>query len=146
MSADCRTPRRAAASAVDGWRWAGRVFLVLLLVFTVAADGLDVLTSIKTRFAAMQYPPQWWPAEPTLRELHAAARSRTNSVGQDFLRYFWNSLCVSTLTTILGVVVAVPAAYAFSRFRFPGRDLPVLRGAAAQHVPGRHLPRCRSSS
>ena len=32
-----------------------------------------------------------------------------------------NSLVVSTLTTILAVLVAVPAAYAFSRFRFPGR-------------------------
>ena len=45
-----------------------------------------------------------------------------NSVGQDFLRFFWNSLIVSTLTTILSVLVAVPAAYAFSRFSFPGRQ------------------------
>ena len=27
-----------------------------------------------------------------------------------FLRYFWNSLYVSTITTVLAVVVAVPAA------------------------------------
>lgn len=32
-----------------------------------------------------------------------------------------NSAWVSTATTIVGVIVAVPAAYAFSRFRFPGR-------------------------
>src|SRR6476660_9893433 len=34
-----------------------------------------------------------------------------------------NSLWVSFATTVLGVIVAVPAAYAFSRFRFPGRNL-----------------------
>ena len=79
-----------------------------------------VLTSIKSQFAAMQYPPQWWPAEPTL-DNYIKLLDPSNSVGQDFLRYFWNSLYVSTATTILGVVVAVPAAYAFSRFRFPGR-------------------------
>ncbi len=45
----------------------------------------------------------------------------TNSVGQDFLLYFWNSFYVALATTFLGVVVAIPAAYAFSRFRFPGR-------------------------
>jgi multiple sugar transport system permease protein len=45
-----------------------------------------------------------------------------NSVGQDFLHFFWNSLFVSTITTILSVIVAVPAAYAFSRFSFPGRN------------------------
>src|SRR5581483_12053602 len=33
------------------------------------------------------------------------------------------SIWVSFATTVLGVVVAVPAAYAFSRFRFPGRNL-----------------------
>ena len=80
-----------------------------------------VLTSLKTQFAAMQYPPQWWPAEPTLEQLLASCSIPPNTVGQEFLRYFWNSFYVSLMTTILGVVVAVPAAYAFSRFRFPGR-------------------------
>lgn len=68
----------------------------------------------------MQYPPQWWPNEPTLQS-YTKLLDPNNKVGADFLRYFWNSLYVSTLTTVLGVGVAVPAAYAFSRFRFPGR-------------------------
>ena len=48
--------------------------------------------------------------------------SPTSEIGGQFLRYMWNSIYVSTLTTIFGVGVAVPAAYAFSRFRFPGRN------------------------
>jgi len=112
--------RPVRARRVDGWRWAGRVFLVFLLLFTVAPMAWMLLTSLKTGFAAMQYPPQWWPAEPTLQN-YTKLLDPTGSIGQDFLRYFWNSMLVSTLTTVLAVVVAVPAAYAFSRFRFPGR-------------------------
>lgn len=113
--------RRAPARiAVDGWRWAGRVFLVFLLIFTVMPMAWMFITSLKTGFAAMQYPPQWWPAEPTLSN-YARLLDPTNSIGQDFLRYFWNSIWVSTVTTVLSVIIAVPAAYAFSRFRFPGR-------------------------
>ena len=106
---------------IDWWRWAGRFFLAFLLIFTMVPMVWMVLTSIKSQFAAMQYPPQWWPAEPTLAN-YRKLLDPTNPVGQDFLRYFWNSLYVSVATTILGVAVAVPAAYAFSRFRFPGRN------------------------
>lgn len=111
-------PRRR----IDGWRWGGRFFLVLLLVYTVVPMAWMLITSLKTGFAAMQYPPQWWPAEPTLDNYTRLLDPR-GSVGRDFLRYFWNSLVVSFATTILAVIVAVPAAYAFSRFRFPGRNV-----------------------
>ena len=106
---------------IDGWRWSGRLFLTFLLGFTVMPMAWMFITSLKTGFAAMQYPPQWWPAEPTL-ENYWRLIDPSSSVGQDFLHYFWNSMWVSTLTTVLAVAVAVPAAYAFSRFRFPGRN------------------------
>ena len=105
---------------IDLWRWGGRIFLFLMLVYTVVPMAWMFLTSLKTGFAAMQSPPQWWPAEPTLGN-YIKLLDPADSIGQDFLRYFWNSLWVSSLTTILAVFVAVPAAYAFSRFRFPGR-------------------------
>jgi len=106
---------------IDGWRWAGRLFLVLIVGFTVMPMIWMIITSLKTGFAAMQYPPQWWPSSPTL-ENYTRLLDPSGKIGQDFLHYFWNSLWVSTITTILAVVVAVPAAYAFSRFRFPGRN------------------------
>lgn len=105
---------------IDWWRWAGRVFLVFMLIYTVVPMAWMVLTSLKGGFAAMMFPPQWWPAEPTLNN-YIRLLDPSDSIGRDFLRYFWNSLWVSSLTTILAVAVAVPAAYAFSRFRFPGR-------------------------
>ena len=110
---DARLPRQplgarpVAASAIDGWRWAGRIFLVLMLLYTALPMIWMLLTSIKSGFAAMQFPPQWWPNEPTLASYRKLLDPH-NSVGQDFLRFFWNSLFVSTVTTILAVIVAVP--------------------------------------
>lgn len=46
------------------------------------------------------------------------------AVGQyDFARYLFNSVLVSGLVTIIGLVVAVMAAFAFARFDFPGNNL-----------------------
>lgn len=105
----------------DGWLWAGQLFLSIMLLFTAAPMIWMLLTSIKSGFAAMQFPPQLWPDEPTLAS-YRKLLDPTNSVGQDFLRFFLNSFFVSTMTTILAVAVAAPAAYAFSRFTFPGRQ------------------------
>ncbi len=112
--------RSSPRKPTDWWRWSGRFYLAILFVFTALPMVWMVLTSIKSQFAAMQYPPQWWPAEPTLGN-YTKLLDPSNPAGQEFLLYFWNSLYISVLTTVLGVVVAVPAAYAFSRFRFPGR-------------------------
>jgi len=120
-SASAAAPVRARRKAAGGWQWAGRVFLAIMLLYTVLPLAWMLLTSIKSGFAALQFPPQWWPAEPTLASYQKLLDPQ-NSVGADFIRFFWNSLFVSTMTTILAVVVAVPAAYAFSRFTFPSRN------------------------
>ena len=99
-------------------RW---IFLAFLLAFTALPMLWMVSTSIKTEFAAIQQPPTWIPAEPTLNQ-YTTLLSPTSPTGQQFLGYIRNSVIVSTATTILGLLVAVPAAYAFARFNFPGRD------------------------
>src|SRR6478609_2619679 len=113
--------RKRRNNRVDGWGLAGRIFLVFMLFYTAVPMVWMLITSIKSGFAAMQFPPQWWPDQPTFASYEKLLDPQ-NSVGQDFLRFFWNSLFVSTATTILSVIVAVPAAYAFSRFTFPGRN------------------------
>jgi multiple sugar transport system permease protein len=120
MTSTSPTAAPRGRRGIDGWRWTGRIFLAIMLLYTALPMVWMLLTSIKSGFAAMQFPPQWWPTEPTLASYQKLLDPQ-NSVGQDFLRFFWNSLFVSVVTTILAVVVAVPAAYAFSRFSFPGR-------------------------
>jgi arabinogalactan oligomer/maltooligosaccharide transport system permease protein len=55
---------------------------------------------------------------------------------QAFGTWLWNSAVVSLMTTILGVFLACTAAYAFSRFRFPGRNAGMLMFLVSQMFPG----------
>jgi len=55
---------------------------------------------------------------------------------QPFGRWLLNSVIVSLMTTVLGVFLACTAAYAFSRFRFPGRNSGMLMFLVSQMFPG----------
>jgi arabinogalactan oligomer/maltooligosaccharide transport system permease protein len=55
---------------------------------------------------------------------------------QPFARWMWNSAIVSAATTVVGVFLASTAAYAFSRFRFPGRRSGMMSFLVSQMFPG----------
>lgn len=55
---------------------------------------------------------------------------------QPFGRWLWNSIVVAALTTIVGVAVACTAGYAFSRFRFAGRNAGMTMFLVTQMFPG----------
>ncbi|GAA2799459.1 ABC transporter permease subunit [Saccharopolyspora taberi] len=52
-----------------------------------------------------------------------------------FLSWFGNSVLIAALTTVLGVLLAATAAYAASRFRFPGRHWLLLSFLVVQMFP-----------
>lgn len=120
IAAERTAPRRRRRP--DRWRTVGWVYLTLLILFATVPMIWMLMTSVKGQFAALQYPPEWIPSNPTL-EQYERLLSPANDTGREFLQYMGNSLWVSFATTIIGVAIAVPAAYAFSRFRFPGRKL-----------------------
>lgn len=97
------------------------VFMAMLLLYTMVPMFWMLSTSLKSQFAALQQPPRWIPDHFSFDQ-YQTLLSPYNSIGQDFLRYLLNSIWVSLASTVLGVVVAVPAAYAFSRFSFPGKN------------------------
>lgn len=57
----------------------------------------------------------------------------------DFLLWVWNSAAVTTATAIIGVIMASTAAYAFSRWRFPGRTAGLIFLLATQMIPAAML-------
>jgi len=57
----------------------------------------------------------------------------------DFFIWIYNSLVISTVAAILGVCFAVPAGYAFSRFKFPGRRAGLLFLLSTQMIPAAML-------
>lgn len=52
-----------------------------------------------------------------------------------FIRQFANSLVVSIATALVGVIIAIPTAYALARFRFVGKDTGVRTLLATQMFP-----------
>src|SRR5260370_21535214 len=137
--ADVRAGRRAATR---GWAppsmhmsdVVGAVWMVVLLAFAVIPMLWMLSTSLKGQFAALQQPPEWIPSHPTL-EQYQTLLSPTGTIGPVFLRYFLNSMIVSLTTTELGVFIAIPAAYAFSRSQFPGRDILFFAGLVCNMSP-----------
>lgn len=71
-----------------------------------------------------------WPAEWSL------ANFRDVLTEQPFLKWILNSAIVAAATTVVGVFLACTAAYAFSRFSFPGRRAGMMAFLVSQMFPG----------
>lgn len=74
-----------------------------------------VIVSLKSESEVLAYPPRVI-FTPTLDNYRDALFG-----GFSILSSFFTSFIVSTATTVLTVLFAVPAAYAFARLRFPGK-------------------------
>ncbi len=56
-----------------------------------------------------------------------------------FLQWIYNSLVITVTTSLIGVILASTAAYAFSRFKFPGRKSGLLFLMMTQMIPAAML-------
>ncbi len=53
----------------------------------------------------------------------------------DFFLWIWNSISVVAVTSVISVILAAISAYAFSRFRFPGRAAGLVFLLTTQMIP-----------
>jgi arabinogalactan oligomer / maltooligosaccharide transport system permease protein len=53
----------------------------------------------------------------------------------DFFLWIWNSFSIVAITSIISVILASVSAYAFSRFRFPGRTPALIFLLTTQMIP-----------
>jgi arabinogalactan oligomer/maltooligosaccharide transport system permease protein len=56
-----------------------------------------------------------------------------------FLSWVWNSLAITMAAAVIGVILAATSAYAFSRWKFPGRSLGLVFLLATQMIPASML-------
>ncbi len=56
-----------------------------------------------------------------------------------FLTWIWNSLAITVATAIIGVLLAATSAYAFSRWKFPGRSVGLVFSLSTQMIPASML-------
>lgn len=88
------------------------------VVYTVAAWAVGlaiffpvfwtILTSFKTEASAVASPPEFVTADWTL-ENYAEVWQRS-----DYPRFFWNSVFISVGSTLLGLAIAIPAAWSMA--------------------------------
>ncbi len=97
------------------------VFYVLKLAFSGDRTGLSTLSLL--------------PSQATFDNFITVV-TRTENGAWIFGHHLWNSAVIAVATTILGIVLACTAGYAFSRFKFPGRRAGLLSFLVSQMFPG----------
>lgn len=93
------------------------VFLSAGAVMMVLPFYWMIITAFKTPEQVTQMPPVWWPSSLLLDNFRYVLGSG------EFARYIFNSMLVTVVSVFLTVVVTILTAFAFSRLKFPGRDL-----------------------
>lgn len=94
-------------------------YLVLILgaLIMVLPFFWMIISSLKTAAEVNTTPPTFWPKELVFENYVYAFEKAP------FLRYFCNSLLVTIVCVACTMFTTILAAFAFSRLKFPGRDL-----------------------
>jgi multiple sugar transport system permease protein len=105
---------------------------VVLIAFGVVAMFpllWMVSTSLKPSGTIYQYPPQFFPKNPSLKGYVTLFQQ------PDFPVWFKNSIIVTGFTVVLNLVISAAAGYAFAKTRFPGRQFLFVLILATLMIP-----------
>lgn len=105
------------------------IISILLAVLALIPFLWMISTSLKRRGALMSIPIEWIPAEPTL-DAYTEVFSRF-----PFLRTIGNSLFISVAFTLITLVSASMAAFAFAKLRFRGSGVILSIYIATMMIP-----------
>jgi multiple sugar transport system permease protein len=103
------------------------ILLALVVAFFMFPIFWIVLMSFQTNESILRMPPSlFFP--PTLENYVALVtgqmRTAAGSLQLDFMRNLWNSVLLSSASVVIALLLGVPAAYAFARFKFRlGEDI-----------------------
>ena len=98
------TPRRKAVNTAAAWS------VALILFFPIL---WTILTSFKPEAQAVASPPIFLGFDWTLQNYIDVNDQR------DYFRFFWNSVIIAVGSTVLGLIIAIPAAWSMAFV--PGR-------------------------
>lgn len=108
--------------------------IYIILLFWTVISVVPLLYMISTSFKANQYvfefPPRFIPDNPTTANFEKAWTS------ENFGLFFTNSLVVAVATTFLILVLSSMMAFAFARYKFPGRTTLFYAILGTMMVPG----------
>ena len=122
---------RRAALRKRLFRTADYFFLVLWAVMVLFPFYWMILTSVKSYSSYnSEYIPTFFTLAPTLENYREAFSA------VPLARYFLNTLIFTVATTGLMMVVIVPAAFAFARLEFRGKQLAFTFFLSLMMIPG----------
>jgi multiple sugar transport system permease protein len=110
--------------------------LIITLIYLIPLYWM-VTTSLKPVDQIFHKPPVLFPSTlqiDSYKQILGLPTDRAE-IYINALVYLKNSLIIASLTTLLTMLMAVPAAYGLSRFRFRGRTAFVLFLLVAQMLP-----------
>src|SRR6202163_3631344 len=107
-------------------RWS-YFFLTLFAIFSLVPPIYMLITSLKSSAEISAATNPWWVCHPTLSNyIELLTRNQ-------FLRFFFNSACVSIFVVTITMLISVPAAFALARMRFWG-SAPRATGVFPPHL------------
>lgn len=98
------------------WKSIVHILLTLIALIMVLPLLWIALTAFKERNEVFSLVPQWLPQKPTLKNFLEVLDA------MPFWTYYWNTLVVAFGTLAIQFMTITPAAYAFGRLEFRGRD------------------------
>lgn len=110
------------------WERLGTAILILIAFAFLLPILWAIMMSFKTRIDALAMPPKWF-FTPTLENYRAVWGDGR------FFDYTKNSLIIATVSTSLGLLLGVPAAYSLARYRFRGQRSLLLGILATRMIP-----------
>ncbi|UUZ82263.1 carbohydrate ABC transporter permease [Paenibacillus sp. P26] len=102
---------------------------IVLMVFVTPFLWM-ISTSLQTLQETLAFPPTWIPSVPQWGNFTAAMNAGP------FLTYARNSFIITFSIIILQLIVMIPAAYAFAKYRFAGKEICFSMVLLAFMIPG----------
>ena len=104
-------------------------FVLAILTILFVFPFYWILTgAFKSQPATIVIPPEWWPTSPTLENYGKLFTPNT-------LRWFFNSVFISVMTTFLVCATSALAGYALAKKNFPGVKIIFMVFVAAMALP-----------
>ncbi len=109
-----------------------------IMIITVIVCIFPLLVLISTSFKPVSdvFTTQLIPSHPTLSNYQYVLTNSSSGGTPDFLTWLKNSLTIAVLTTLVGLGLSAPAAYAVSRWKFLGKQGVLLSFLITQMFPG----------
>ena len=109
-----------------------KIFILLLLAFIILFPFWQlIVSSMMETNQIISYPPKFWPENGSFAN-YTEIMTMQDGV---YLRWMFNSILIAVVNTIMVLLVASMAGYAFAKKNFPGKKILFTIVIATQIIP-----------